>query len=92
MERSHALQLIFNHYLKTPDYLLLNKILDIENEYDVRSTFFWLVNSGKGTRRINNADYEIDAAPIKRSAKKYMQEVGKMDCTKVQEKIPTQKN
>lgn len=60
------LQLIFNHYIKTPDYLLLNKILDIEDAFDVRSTFFWLVNSGKGTRRINNADYEIDAPSIKR--------------------------
>jgi len=60
------MQLIFNHYLRTPDYLLLNKILDIEDDYAVRSTFFWLVNSGKGTRRINNADYEIETPAVKK--------------------------
>jgi len=54
------LQLIFNHYLKTPDYLLLNKIMDIEDGYDVQSTFFWLVNQGKGTRSISNADYDFN--------------------------------
>lgn len=52
------MQLLFNHYLKTPDYLLLDKIMDIEDTFDVKSTFFWLVNQGKGTRVIQNADYD----------------------------------
>ena len=53
------LQLLFNHYLRKPDYMLLEKIMQIEDAYDVRSTFFWLVNKGKGTRAIENADYDF---------------------------------
>ncbi|HRF76436.1 MAG TPA: hypothetical protein PLB46_07685 [Chitinophagales bacterium] len=60
------MQLLFNHYIKTPDYLLLNKIMDIEDEFDVRSTFFWLVNQGKGTRNIHNADYNFKEHKIQR--------------------------
>ncbi len=59
------MQLIFNHYLRTPDQLLLNKIMDIEDAHDMRSVFFWLVNSGKGSRRIQNADYLIDDARVR---------------------------
>ncbi|MBC8047311.1 MAG: hypothetical protein H7Y00_10975 [Fimbriimonadaceae bacterium] len=59
------LQLIFNHYMKTPDYLLLDKIMDIEDVYDVKSTFFWIVNYGMGNPKIKNADYHIDNKKIK---------------------------
>ena len=40
--------------------------MDIEDEYDVRSTFFWLVNQGKGTRNINNADYNFKDNNVQR--------------------------
>ncbi|MFN0276091.1 MAG: DUF7033 domain-containing protein [Chitinophagales bacterium] len=59
------LQLIFNHYLKNPDYLLLDKIMDIEDAHDVKSTFFWLVHYGMGSPKIKNADYHIDEKKIK---------------------------
>lgn len=62
---SSLIQLMLNHYVRTPDYLLLDKIMQIEDAYDVRSTFFWLVNSGSGTRKIANADYEINSPAIK---------------------------
>lgn len=60
------LQAMFNHYLRVPDQLLLNKIMDIEDAYDVRSVFFWMVNSGKGSRKIYNADYSIDDARVRK--------------------------
>lgn len=63
---SALMQLLFNHYLRTPDQLLLNKIMDIEDEHDMRSVFFWLVNSGKGTRTIHNADYSIHDKRVQR--------------------------
>ncbi|MFI5172101.1 MAG: DUF7033 domain-containing protein [Chitinophagales bacterium] len=69
------LQLIFNHYLRTPDYLLLDKIMDIEDANDVKSVFFWIVNQGKGTRNINNADYNFDDRKI-RLARKNISERG----------------
>lgn len=59
------LQLIFNHYTAIPDQLLLNRIMDIENEYDVRSVFFWLTRQGRATRKINNADYFISDAKVR---------------------------
>lgn len=58
------LQMMFNHYVRTPDYMQLDKILKIESEYDVRSTFFWIVNHGRGNRKIENADYIISDAKV----------------------------
>lgn len=63
---SALMQAIFNHYLRVPDQLLLNKIMDIEDAYDVRSVFFWMVNSGKGSRKITNADYQVDDARVRK--------------------------
>lgn len=60
------MQAIFNHYLRIPDQLLLDKIMDIEDMHDARSVFFWMVNSGKGTRRIHNADYPVDDARVRK--------------------------
>ncbi len=56
---SNLLQLIINHYLRTPDYMLLDKIMNIEDEHNVKSTFFWIVNKGIGVSGIRNADYNI---------------------------------
>lgn len=64
------MQLILNHYLRTPDYLLLDKIMDIEDAHDVRSTFFWIVNYGMGNKDVRNADYRIDDPKIKRLREK----------------------
>lgn len=62
---SALMQLIYNHYIGTPDQMLLQKIMDIEDEFDVRSVFFWIVNSGKGTRAIHNADYRMEDKRIR---------------------------
>ena len=67
------LQLIFNHYVKTPDYLLLDKIMQIEDAFDVRSTFFFIVNEGKGTRKIHNADYNYKDDKIQSVVKNIQQ-------------------
>lgn len=67
---STLMQMVFNHYLRTPDQLLLDKIMDIEDEHDMRSVFFWLVNSGKGTRKIHNADYNVDQKIVRRVQQK----------------------
>ena len=53
------LRVMFNHYIGTPDWMLLDRIMKIENEYDVKSVFFWLVNEGMGRNKIMNADYRI---------------------------------
>ena len=69
------MQLIFNHYVRTPDHLLLDKIMQIEDAYDVKSVFFWLARSGRGTRLINNADYNLSDNKV-RSIQQHISEKG----------------
>ncbi len=55
-----VLKLIINEVLKRPDWKNIDKIININSEYDIRSTFFWLVNKGNGISGIKNADYRIE--------------------------------
>ncbi len=54
-----VLKLLSNLLISKPHWRNIDKILKINTEYDVRSTFFWLVNKGYGTNNIKNADYDI---------------------------------
>ncbi|HAE13270.1 MAG: hypothetical protein H6548_01475 [Chitinophagales bacterium] len=60
------LQLMFRHITGRYDYLELEKILAIEDAYDVRSVFFWLTERGRGRNGIENADYHIDDPAIRK--------------------------
>jgi hypothetical protein len=42
-----------------PHWKNIDRIIKINSEYDIRSTFFWLVNRGIGLQKIKNADYNI---------------------------------
>ena len=42
-----------------PHWRNIDRIIKINSEYDVRSTFFWLVNQGPGLHQVMNADYKI---------------------------------
>lgn len=53
------LTLLANEFIRKPHWKNIDKIIQIDSEYDVRSTFFWLVNKGKGISNIKNADYSI---------------------------------
>lgn len=53
------LTLIANELIRKPHWRNIDKIIKINSEYDIRSTFFWLVNKGKGVAKIKNADYDI---------------------------------
>lgn len=54
-----VIRLIFNEVMQRPHWRNIDKILKISNEYDVYTTFFWLVNAGKGLYNIKNSDYSI---------------------------------
>ena len=55
-----VLKLILNEVSGNPHWRNIDKILKISNEYDVYTTFFWLVNQGVGLANIKNSDYKID--------------------------------
>ncbi len=44
---------------RKPHWKNMDRIMRINSEYDVKSTFFWLVNKGKGSHNIRNADYSL---------------------------------
>lgn len=54
------LRLILNEISRKPLWRNIDKILKVNNEYEVYSAFFWLVNQGKGLTNIKNSDYKID--------------------------------
>ena len=53
------LRLIANALLARPHWRNMDAILRLNTEYDVKTTFFWLVNKGIGESGIKNADYRI---------------------------------
>lgn len=53
------LKIIFNEIIKNPHWRNIDKVIRLNSEYDIRSTFFWLVNKGRGDDGIRNADYEF---------------------------------
>ncbi|MBT3208566.1 MAG: hypothetical protein HN704_02285 [Bacteroidetes bacterium] len=54
------LTLIFNEILRKPHWKNIDKIIKIDSEYDIRSTFFWLVTKSNRNSNIKNADYSIE--------------------------------
>ncbi len=59
------LQLFYNVVIQRPHWFNIDLIMDLESEYDFRSTFYWLVNHGRIDKRQTNADYLIDSPKLK---------------------------
>ncbi|MCO4806387.1 MAG: hypothetical protein KC456_07330 [Flavobacteriales bacterium] len=56
------LQLLWNEAMARPAWFNLDRIMDITSEYDVKSTFFWLVNQHRVEiegRSLRNSDYDL---------------------------------
>ena len=53
-------KLVWNHYVGTPDWINMKRIMDIEAQYGFRSTFYWLVYKDK-----LNGDYDINEPRIR---------------------------
>lgn len=53
------LNLIAWEFSKRPHWKNIDRIIKIDSEHDIQSTFFWLVNKNNGFKNIKNADYDI---------------------------------
>jgi peptidoglycan/xylan/chitin deacetylase (PgdA/CDA1 family) len=60
-------KLIFNAIILKPEWFNIDKILKIENQYDLKSTFFWIINKGRVNARLTNADYDINSVALKQT-------------------------
>lgn len=64
------LNLVFNQLMGNPQWLNMTRIMDVNDEYGIKSTFFWLVNKKKaqlGNYKLRNADYNISNKKIRKS-------------------------
>lgn len=52
-------RVLFLELLRKPHWKNMDKIIALNDEYDLKSTFFWLVNKGVGSDGIMNADYDL---------------------------------
>jgi hypothetical protein len=58
------LQLFVRHLTGKPDWLNMDRIMQMESEYDFKSTFYWLVTKGRVSKREVNADYSLQEKKI----------------------------
>lgn len=61
------LGMLFRLAMRRPDWLNMDKIMNLESEYDCKSIFFWIVNKGRINAREINADYSFQSQSIRRN-------------------------
>lgn len=54
-------KLTVNALLLKPDWSNIDKIVNLHDAYNLKSTFFWLVTKSVGEKNITNADYSIES-------------------------------
>lgn len=62
--------LVFREIFRRPGFMNMDHIMDINDEYDLKSTFFWLVNQGPAVdivgKRVKNSDYNVSDPAVKK--------------------------
>ena len=57
-------KIMFSNLLVKPQWLNMDKIMQIESEYDFKSTFYWLVNKGITADGYKNSDYDFNSERV----------------------------
>ncbi len=58
------LKLIFNEVVGKQEWKNIDRIMRMEDEYDVKAVFFWLANQGKVNAIESNADYAMESEVV----------------------------
>lgn len=66
-------KLIFKHIFAQDDWFNFDKILQIENKFDAKSSFYFLPQKGKTPNGFKNADYKIESKKIQQAIKNIKQ-------------------
>lgn len=62
-------KIILENIIQKPHWLNIDKIININSEYDFKSTFFWIATQGKDHLNIHNSDYNIKDKQIQAAIK-----------------------
>ena len=55
-------RIVWSEIMQNPRWMNMGQMMDINDEYDLKSTFFWIANNRPtkvGNRMLNNGDYQI---------------------------------
>jgi len=63
----HLFRIFFNAAIQKPDWFNMDKIMAINDEYSLKSTFFWIANKGKSANGLQNADYNIRSKKVQKT-------------------------
>lgn len=63
---SLMMQVIVQTVLKKPPWFNMDKIVKLENEYDVKACYYWIVQNGRSPDGIKNGDYSFGSERIQK--------------------------
>ena len=58
-------ELIWQTVLRKPPWFNIDRIMKMHSEYDMKSTFFWIMSHGRDSHGIKNGDYQISNKQIR---------------------------
>lgn len=61
--------------LLKPAWFNMDKVASLENEYDIKACYYWIVSNGRSVDQIKNGDYDINAKKIQ-IQKSYLESLG----------------
>jgi peptidoglycan/xylan/chitin deacetylase (PgdA/CDA1 family) len=59
------LQIVWSEIMRNPRWMNMDQMMDINDEYDLKSTFFWIANNRPTplkNRTLSNGDYQISSS------------------------------
>ena len=81
------LRVIKDTVVSNPAWFNIDKVAKLENEYDIKACYYWIVSNGRSSEGIKNGDYTINDDKIKEQ-KAYVESLGN-ECGLHKSTMPT---